>query len=364
MADRGQRQLNDAPRLTAFATAWGDHFSGPATPDPRKALTGRPLGSPPAAWPGFVQALPGGVYAIDTAFHRDHFDAAYLLVHGGRAAFIDTGTQLAVPRLLAALDAVGLGVDAVDWVIPTHVHLDHAGGVGGLLSHLPHARVWVHERGARHLVDPARLWAGATAVYGETEMLRSYGHVVPVPAERLGTTHDGQTIELAGRPLRFADTPGHARHHHCVWDAATRGWFTGDTFGISYREFDGARGPWIFPTATPVQFEPDLLQTTVRRLLAEDPACIYLTHFGCVGDVPRLGALMLGLLEQMVALGESLRTAPDRHAALMAGQLSIFCASLAAEGCTKTREEIEALLALDLELNAQGMAIWLDRPAG
>lgn len=282
----------------------------------------------------------------------------------GRAAFIDTGTQLAVPRLLAALQAVGLDVDAVDWVIPTHVHLDHAGGVGGLLSQLPLARVLVHERGARHLVEPAKLWAGATAVYGEAEMARSYGHVVPVPAERLGITHDGLTIELAGRPLRFADTPGHARHHHCVWDEATRGWFTGDTFGISYREFDGPQGAWIFPTATPVQFEPALLRVSFERLLAAQPDCMYLTHFGRVGDVPRLGALLLDLLQQMVALGESLRAAPDRHAALKAGQLAIFGASLAAHGCTKARDEIEALLALDLELNAQGMAIWLDRPLG
>jgi glyoxylase-like metal-dependent hydrolase (beta-lactamase superfamily II) len=311
-----------------------------------------------------VQALPGGVYAIDTAFHRDRFDAAYLLVQDGRAAFVDTGTQLAVPRLLATLEAVGLDVDAVDWVIPTHVHLDHAGGVGGLLSQLPRARALVHPRGARHLVEPAKLWAGATAVYGEAEMLRSYGHIVPVPADRLDVTHDGLTIELAGRPLRFADTPGHARHHHCVWDEATRGWFTGDTFGISYREFDGPQGAWIFPTATPVQFEPDVLRTTVLRLLAEGPACIYLTHFGCVGDVPRLGRLLLGLLQQMVGLGLAQRAAPDRHEALKAGQLAIFATSLAEQGCTKTRDEIEDLLAMDLELNAQGMAIWLDRPAG
>ncbi len=304
------------------------------------------------------------MYAIDTGFHRDRFDAAYLVVQEGRAAFVDTGTQLAVPRLLATLSALGLDVDAVDWIVPTHVHLDHAGGVGGLLSHLPRARVRVHERGARHLIDPSKLWAGATEVYGAAEMERSYGHIVPVPADRLAITHDGQIIELAGRPLRFADTPGHARHHHCVWDETTRGWFTGDTFGISYREFDGPQGAWIFPTCTPVQFEPDLLQVSIRRLLAEDPACIYLTHFGRVGDVPRLGALLLDLLQQMVELGQALRAAPDRHDALKAGQLAIFTASLAAHGCTKTRDDIEALLQLDFELNAQGMAIWLDRPAG
>ncbi len=286
------------------------------------------------------------------------------MVQDGRAAFVDTGTQLAVPRLLAALQALGLDVDAVDWVIPTHVHLDHAGGVGGLLSQLPRARVLVHERGARHLIDPARLWAGATEVYGEAEMTRSYGHVVPVPAGRLDVTRDGLTIELAGRPLRFADTPGHARHHHCVWDATTRGWFTGDTFGISYREFDGPQGAWIFPTCTPVQFEPELLQDSIRRMLAEDPACIYLTHFGRVDDVPRLGALLLGLLQRLVELGQALRNAPQRHEALKAGQLDLFAVSLAEHGCTMTRDEIEGLLGLDFELNAQGMAIWLDRPAG
>lgn len=313
--------------------------------------------------PPFLHALPGAVWAIDTGFHRDHFDAAYLLVQDGRAAFVDTGTQLAVPRLLASLAALDLDVDAVDWVIPTHVHLDHAGGVGGLLTHLPCARVLVHPRGARHLVEPAKLWAGATAVYGEAEMARSYGHIVPVPANRLDVTHDGQTLELAGRPLRFADTPGHARHHHCVWDEATRGWFTGDTFGISYREFDGPQGAWIFPTATPVQFEPEALQATVQRLLAEEPACIYLTHFGRVDGVARLGQCLLGLLQQMVALGRSLPASAQRHDALKAGQLALFTASLAAHGCTLAPDTIAQLLAMDLELNAQGMAIWLDRAA-
>ncbi len=312
--------------------------------------------------PAYLHALSGGVHAIDTGFHRDHFDAAYLVVHQGRAAFIDTGTQLAVPRLLGALEALGLAPDAVDWVIPTHVHLDHAGGVGLLTSQLPHARVLVHPRGARHLIEPEKLWAGATAVYGAEEMARSYGSIVPVPAERVEVSHDGQTIELAGRPLVIADTPGHARHHHCIWDEATRGWFTGDTFGLSYREFDSPRGAWIMPTATPVQFEPELLQATVDRLLVADPACIYLTHYGRVTDVARLGALFTGLLQELVALGRAERASPYRHEALKAGQLALFTRSLAAHGCTPGPDEIARLLALDLELNAQGMAIWLDRP--
>jgi len=316
----------------------------------------------PASLPAFLQPLSHGVHAIDTGFHRDHFDAAYLVVHEGRAAFIDTGTNHGVPRLLASLDALGLARDAVDWVIPTHVHLDHAGGVGLLMSHLPAAQLLVHPRGARHMIDPTALWEGATAVYGPEEMARSYGRVLPVPAERVQPSHDGQTVLLAGRPLLIADTPGHARHHHCIWDAASRGWFTGDTFGLSYREFDTAKGAWLIPTSTPVQFEPAALRRSVERLLAEDPACMYLTHYSRVAEVPRLGRLFLGLLDRMVALGEALRSAPGRHAALKDGLLAIYVESLAEHGCTYDAATIAHLLALDIELNAQGMGIWLDRP--
>jgi glyoxylase-like metal-dependent hydrolase (beta-lactamase superfamily II) len=310
----------------------------------------------------FVEALGHGVHAVDTGFHRERFDAAYLVVHEGRAAFIDTGTRFAVPRLMAALAAQGLGPDAVDYVIPTHVHLDHAGGVGVLMQQLPAARCVVHPRGARHMIDPITwLYQGALAVYGQAEMDASYGELVGVPAERVMTTHDGQVIELGGRPLLVHHTPGHARHHHCIWDENTRGWFTGDTFGLSYREFDTARGPWIVPTSTPVQFEPEVLVRSIERLLAFDPACMYLTHFGRVGDVPRLGALLLSLLQQMAAMGRRERASADRHQALKRGQLEIFAASLAEHGCTFDLTRIAELLAMDLQLNAQGMAIWLER---
>jgi glyoxylase-like metal-dependent hydrolase (beta-lactamase superfamily II) len=306
-----------------------------------------------ARLPAFVHALDDGVHAIDTGFHREQFDAAYLLLHGGRAAFIDTGTNHGVPRLLAALHALRLDAADVDWVIPTHVHLDHAGGAGLLMQQLPHARLLVHPRGARHLVDPQALWAGATAVYGAQEMDHSYGRLVPVPAERVLTSHDGMVVELAGRPLLLADTPGHARHHHCIWDEQTRGWFTGDTFGLSYREFDTAKGPWILPTSTPVRFEPEDLVLSIRRLLSFQPACMYLTHFGRVTDVQRLGALLLSLLAEMVALGRRLQHEPDRHAALKRGQLDLFSRSLREHGGAHDKTELAGLLAMDLELNAQ-----------
>ncbi len=306
------------------------------------------------------EALGHGIFAIDTGFHRPRFDAAYLIVEQGRAAYVDTGTNHAVPRLLAALAAQGLAPAAVDWLIVTHVHLDHAGGAGLLLRSLPNARLVVHERGARHMIDPGVLFEGARALYGDAEMARSYGTLVPVPAGRVLTTHDGMTLPLAERPLHFVDTPGHARHHHAIWDERSRGFFTGDSFGLSYRDFDVDGRACMLPIATPVQFEPEPLKASVRRLLDFDPDCMYLTHFGRVGDVGRLGA---SLLEQVDAMVRAARTCsgPDRHAQLRRslGRLSIE--HLRAHGCELPDAAVLELLDFDLELNAQGLAIWLDR---
>jgi len=309
----------------------------------------------------FVQPLAHGIHVIDTGFHRDVFDAAYLIVENGRAAFVDTGTNDSVPRLLAALEAAGLARDAVDFVIATHVHLDHAGGVGLLMTHLPNAQLVVHPQGAPHLIEPSRLMAGARAVYGDEEVARTYGEVIGVPAERVLRTADAMTIELAGRPLQFLDTPGHARHHHCIWDARSRGFFTGDTFGLSYRDFDTAHGAWAMPTTTPVQFEPEALRNSIERMLGYEPECMYLTHYGRVVDVPRLASLLFTQLDAMVALALKLPDDAHRHKALMDGFIAIHMNSLRAHDCTLPEARVRELLALDNELNAQGIAVWLNR---
>ncbi len=311
----------------------------------------------------FVETLNDGIHVIDTGFHRPRFDASYLIVEQGRAAFVDAGTNSSVPRLLAALEAASVPREAVDHVIATHVHLDHAGGVGLLMQQLPNAQLVVHQRGARHLIDPSVLMEGARAVYGADEVARTYGDVVGVPAERVMATEDGMVIGLAGRLFTFIDTPGHARHHHCIWDERTQGFFTGDTFGLSYREFDTAQGAWLLPTTTPVQFDPEALRTSIERMLAFEPKCMYLTHYGRIGDVARLGALLLDQLDEMVQLGRSLKAHPQRHEMLMRGLGEIYMRRIVHHGCTMDRATALGLLAMDLELNAQGMGIWLGRKA-
>ena len=309
----------------------------------------------------FLDDLGHGVYAIDTGYVRPRFDAAYLVVEAGRAAFIDCGVNHGVPRLLQALERLKLTPDSVDWVIPTHVHLDHAGGAGLLMRALPKARLAAHPRGLRHLLDPSALWAGALAVYGEEEMQRSYGQLVPVPAERAQALADGEVISLAGRPLSILDTPGHARHHVCIWDAKSRGVFTGDTFGISYREFDTVQGPWIFPTSSPVQFDPEDMKDSIRRITALAPEALYLTHYGRVGNVPRLTKMMLELIDATVAEMLPLHGLDDRHERMMAALRGLYLDRLRQHGSQLAPEVQMRLLAMDVELNAQGLAIWLDR---
>jgi glyoxylase-like metal-dependent hydrolase (beta-lactamase superfamily II) len=310
--------------------------------------------------PEFVEALADGLHAIDTGFERPRFDAAYLIVDSGRAAFVDTGTNHAVPRLLAALHALRIDADQVDWVIPTHVHLDHAGGAGLLMQALPRARMLVHPRGARHMVDPSALYAGATAVYGEAAMARTYGVPVGVDPARVDTSHDGMVLQLGTRTLELVDTPGHARHHHCIWDVRTRTWFTGDTFGLGYSEMANGNGHWVTPTAAPVQFDPEPLKASVTRLLARQPKALCVTHYGRVPYAPHLGPLLLSQIDEMAALGERLRHAPERHARLREAFEAMYRRRLAEHGFTDIEARLP-LLAMDVELNAQGLACWLDR---
>ncbi|MEG2803085.1 MBL fold metallo-hydrolase [Stenotrophomonas sp.] len=302
------------------------------------------------------------IHTIDTGFMaRGDFDAAYLVVENGRAAFIDCGTGLAVPAMLAALDRAGLDVAAVDWLVLTHVHLDHAGGAGLLMQQLPHAQLVVHPRGAPHMLDPTRLIAGATEVYGAVEIARSYGPILPVPAERVVVAEDGHRVDLAGRSLLCLHTPGHARHHLCVWDARSRAWFTGDTFGLSYRELDSARGAFIVPTSSPVQFEPEALKESIARLLSYAPQAMLLTHYGRVEDVARLGADLLEQIDAMADIGRQCDGRPDRHRCLVAALTALYLERAQAHGCPLDDAAVTAVLAMDIELNAQGLACWLDR---
>lgn len=302
-----------------------------------------------------------GITAIDTGYVRPRLDASHLVVDNGRAAFVDTGTTLSVPNLLAALEARGIGRDQVDWVLTTHVHLDHAGGAGELMRHLPTARCVTHSRGARHLVDPAKLVAASIVVYGEQRYRELYGEIVPIDEGRMLVPADGERIMLGKRPLELIHTPGHALHHYCVVDLETRRIFAGDTFGISYREFDVEGREFIMPTTTPVHFDPQALKASVDRLLAYAPRAMYLTHYSEVRDVQRLAGDLKRGVDDFVALGRELAAAPQRAARMREAMFEQLAAWLDEHGYTGDTAERHRLLDGDVDLNVQGLEVWLDR---
>ena len=305
---------------------------------------------------------PHRITAIDSGYVRPCLDAIHLIVENGRAAVVDTGTNDSVPRVLDVLAAKGLAPSAIDYVFLTHVHLDHAGGAGLLMQHAQNAKLVVHPRGARHMIDPTKLNASTVEVYGAEAARRMYGDIVPVPVERLIETHDGMSVSLAGRKFTFYDTPGHARHHNCIRDRASGHLFTGDMFGLSYRELDRDGRHFIFPATTPTQFDPVAFHASIARMAALQPEALYLTHYGKVTDVPRIAADLLRLVDDHAALGRRCARIADRSARLAAledGVRGIALAEARRQPWGSDEAGVLDVLKMDIKLNAGGIESWI-----
>jgi len=319
--------------------------------------------SQPGAGRPRITRHAGGVSAVDTEYVRPGLAASHIIQHAGRAAFVDAGSNHSVPYLLAALTELGQAPEDVDYVILTHVHLDHAGGAGELMRHLPNARAVLHPRGASHMIDPSKLIAASIVVYGEAAFRQLYGDIVAIPAERVIVTEDGQKLSLADREFEFLHTPGHALHHHSIVDRYSRGAFTGDTFGLSYREFDTERGAFIVPTTTPSQFDPDQLIASIDRLQSFGLEAMYLTHYSRVTDVPRLAADLKFQIRTFVEFARRHAGAPQAYDLIREDMRSLWLQRAREHGCQLPDDEIAELLSGDLDLNAQGLVAWLQRVA-
>ena len=301
-----------------------------------------------------------GIYAFDAGYVRPLLAAIHLIESEGRCAFVDTANFEVMPQALAALEARGLGPENVDYVILTHIHLDHAGGAGVMMEAFPNAKLVVHPRGARHMIEPSKLMAGVEGVYGRERALRMYGKLIPIASDRIIEARDNTVLKLGSRELLCIDSPGHARHHIAIIDRQTSGIFTGDTFGVSYREMDVDGRPLILPSSSPIQFDPDEMRSSIERMLSFKPDAVYLTHFSRVAPPAELGREVLRLLDQYVAIALAASEDEDKTARIREGLTTLLLDEAHAHGCRLSDEKILDIWHLDLDLNAQGLAYWLE----
>lgn len=301
-----------------------------------------------------------GITAIDTDLLRAWFDASHLVVENGRAAFIDCGVNDSVPLLLEALKTKNIDPADVDYLLLTHVHLDHAGGAGLLMKSLPNAKAVLHPRGAPHMIDPVKLIKGAQAVYGEDEYFRQYGDIEAIPQERVIVADHEQEFLLGGRAFQSIYTEGHARHHHCFYDPAAEAVFTGDSFGLSYRELDTDKGEFIYPTTTPVHFDPPEAHKAIDTIMGFEPKQLFLTHYSRITDLGRLATDLHRRVDDFVQLVTQHAGADNRTDAVHASMYEYFIGELRQHGFAGSDDDIREIVGKDVELNTMGLEFWLD----
>ena len=220
------------------------------------------------------EQLGDGLYAIDAWMEGGPGRLACYLYDTPERVLIEVGPSATHDHLIAALDH--LGIDDIARIVVTHIHLDHAGAAGQMARRYPNARIGVHAKGARHLIDPTRLWDSAVRVFGESWLTRTWGPMEPVPEQRVDVLDEGDTIPLGnGRHLEVMYTPGHAKHHIVFFDSSTGGMYVGDSVGLSY-----PHGHEVQPVTPPPDFDPHLVTESLRRMAARNPSFIGFAHFG------------------------------------------------------------------------------------
>jgi len=299
-------------------------------------------------------ALAHGIYCIDALYVKPQVASIYLLRQADEVAIIETGTYYSVANVLATLAELNIAKSRVKYVIPTHVHLDHAGGASEMMKHFDQAKLIIHPRGARHMIDPQKLIAGTIGVYGEEKFNRLYGNIEPIPGARIIVAQDLEHFDVGGRELVFFDTPGHARHHFCIYDQVSNGVFTGDTFGISYAPMKQlSRG--LIPTTPPVQFDPAALHVSISRIMSYKPDRLYLTHYGEFTDP----ATQVSSFNQWIDSYVDLCRQQDSAAADFETSLEDALQTVVLKGLSgEDNELLREILHADFKLNAQGLAHW------
>ena len=305
--------------------------------------------------------LNDGIYCIDARYICPGNACCYLIVEDNEIAIIETGTAFTAEGIDEAIYSLGLRKEMVRYIIPTHVHLDHAGGAGVLMQKYTDAQLVIHPRGVRHMVNPDKLIAGSKAVYGNRKFRELYGEVVPVPENRTITMKDKDKLYLKKRILEFRHTPGHADHHFCIWDQVSHGWFSGDTFGISYEQIGDKLNRFIFPTTSPVQFDPDKLLRSIDLIMEYKPKQIFLTHYSVIKEPAKKAKILREQIESYREIANELRFSSNREEEIFTAIKVMTLSNIASKLPCHDIKMVEKLLELDFKLNAQGIEIWISK---
>ena len=288
----------------------------------------------------------------------DPLTVAYLRTAADACAFVETNTSHALPALLDALRRHGRTPGDVHYVIITHAHLDHAAGASALMRACPHAVLLAHPRAARHMIEPGKLIAGATAVYGEARFAELYGTIAPIPAERVRALADGETVTLGTAELQVWHTAGHANHHMVIHDPALDTVYTGDTFGLVYPALQH-RGRFALPSTIPTGFNAAEAHASIDRVLALRPTTVSLTHHGPWQGLTEIADQVRRFIDRAEAWVAAAADSDDT-VDVITGRLKQAWHTAIAEESDRRDLGFDAeafrLLAMDIELNAQGLA--------
>jgi len=306
-----------------------------------------------------VYDLGHDIHLIDLLDMGERARTGCYVIRGAKTALVDVGASPSQPQILAGLAKLGIAPEKIDYVILTHIHLDHAGGMGFLLPLLPNATVVCHPRAARHVIDPSRLIAGAQAVYGD-QLQRLFGQILPVPEERVLIREDGETLDLGeGHFLTFYDTPGHARHHFSIHDRGAEGIFTGDTVGLRHvPELTGWDFTVILPSTSPSEFDCKAVLDSIAKLEPLGAKRIYHAHFGMTEPASEAFERVKRIVVDYDRIARESFT-PGMSSDVIAGKLGEYVrADLAALG--HIVHDLSGLQ-FDLQINAQGLLYNLER---
>jgi glyoxylase-like metal-dependent hydrolase (beta-lactamase superfamily II) len=300
------------------------------------------------------------IIPIDCNYVESEFATSYLLIHEhegkSRGLFVECNTNYAIPYLIQAAERNGLARDQIDGLIITHVHLDHAGGAGLFMQTFVNARLFAHPRAARHAIDPSKLIASATAVYGEEFMQKVYGAILPCPADRVVVVENGESISWAGVRLETKHTRGHANHHLCVIEPITRTLFSGDAFGVSYPKVNEGHGLVVIASTSPTDFDGDAAIETVEWIRTRNIDRVALTHYGFL-ELENVDSAARQLTDQLsfaISLVARIRVESLSVDAVVVAIEDWMIRYYALKGSPLDAEDLQRL-SIDFKVNAQGL---------